>query len=263
MNRLVFLLVFSFFQHLAIGQMKLLKEFPVKNPQILCSDELGNYYVSDGQEILKFNFKDSLFMRYSALNLGTISSIDVTNPLKILVFYKEISRIAFMDNTLSNYSESLDLQDLGLDQATLACTSYDNGIWIYDRINFQLIRFNKKFEKQYSTKNLNLIVKSDFLPNFMLEKENFLYVNDPQSGIAVFDAFGGFLKTIPIRGLTNFQVTQNRINYVKDGIYYSFDMKKLYETHISLTDSNVKAVRVEGDKIIILTDNFLKIYKLT
>jgi hypothetical protein len=261
--RVLFIFIFCVFQLLALGQMKLLKEFSVKNPQILCSDELGNYYVSDGQEILKYNFKDSLFMRYSALNLGTISSIDVTNPLKILVFYKEISRIAFMDNTLSNYSETLDLQDLGLDQATLACTSYDNGIWIYDRMNFQLIRFNKKFEKQYRTQNLNIIVKSDFMPNFMLEKENFLYVNDPQSGIAVFDAFGGYLKTIPITGLTSFQVTQNKINYIKNGQYCSFDMKKLIETKIELNDSNVKAARVEGDKIIILTDNFLKIYKLT
>ena len=51
-------------------------------------------------------------------------------------------------------------------------------------------------------------------PNFMLERDNSLYLNDPETGILIFDKYGTYSKTIPVKGLTSFQVFDRKIIYI-------------------------------------------------
>ncbi|UPT66170.1 MAG: hypothetical protein M0D57_17035 [Sphingobacteriales bacterium JAD_PAG50586_3] len=59
-------------------------------------DKLDNVYVINDNEIFKYKPDGKLFNRYSNKSLGKVTMIDVSNPLKILLFYKDFSRIVYL-----------------------------------------------------------------------------------------------------------------------------------------------------------------------
>src|SRR5919112_2019992 len=74
------------------------------------TDNLGNIYIINAASHLKkFNDKgDSVSSINDVRRYGKISSIDVTNPLKILVYYKEFARLVVLDRLL-NVRSTIDL----------------------------------------------------------------------------------------------------------------------------------------------------------
>lgn len=235
---------------------------PIKGEE-LTTDNLGNWIVINHDQITKFRSNNREPYFYSNKRLGKITSVDATNPLKILVFYLDFSLIVFLDNTLSENGPSLQLKNLNLEQATLACTSYDNGFWIYDQQNFLLIRFDSHIRETSRIKNLHLIVGRPIEPNFMVEMDNRLYMNDPASGILVFDIFGTYFKTIPIKGLSRFQVVGDFIYYRnKQNEFRWFDMKRLSDQALNLPlYSDCCDPRVEKNRVFILHRDTLHIFR--
>lgn len=160
-------------------------------------DKLGQVVLYNNKEMIKITSTDTLFNRFSQMSLGPIHTIDVTNPMKILVFYKDAGRIVFLDNTLSPNGQIVDLIALGYDQAELACTSFDNGLWIYDRLNFRLLRFNNNMQITVEVPNLNQVLAgqaNDSLSFCRLsEHNNRVYLQSNSGDVLVFDVYGTWL----------------------------------------------------------------------
>ena len=188
-------------------------------------DNLGNIYTVREDELIKYLPNGKLFARYSNLKLGSISSVDVTNPLKILLYYRNFQQIIFLDNQLSVNSNIVALDRVGLEQTDLVCAGSNNSFWVYNKQNNELVRFNENSEKIAATGNLKQILQTELYPNYMLEHNNYLYLNCPETGIYVFDIFGAFSKIISIKDLKQFQVNENLIYYHKDTAFCSYDHK--------------------------------------
>ena len=118
------------------------------------TDNLGNIYTVKNDEVVKFLPNGKFFARYSNLKLGKIASIDATNPLKIILYYRDFQTIVFLDNQLSANSEAVLLDALGLEQSELVCAGSNNSFWIYNKQNNELIRFNENLKKVTATGNL-------------------------------------------------------------------------------------------------------------
>jgi hypothetical protein len=256
------LLLFSIFFSLQIfAQYPLAYEVSVKS-DYFTSDNLGNAYAVKGHEIFKYLPNGKLFNRYSNLMLGNITSVDATNPLKLLLFYRDFSKIQFLDNQLSENRGVISLQDLGLEQSILACISFDNGFWVYDQISFSLIRFNQSFDKTQEARNINQNIGYEPQPNFLHEWGDWVYLNNPETGILVFDIFGTYFKTIPLKGLTNFQIAGDNLLYFKQGKLLSYNLKTLAEGEVQLPPDEIQMLRTEKEKLIILTNENLKVYEV-
>lgn len=212
------------------------------------TDNLGNMYTVRKHELKKFKPDGTLWLRFSDISLGDISFVDATNPMKILVFYKDFSRIQFVDNMLAERSPVIQLQQLGFDQTVVSCTSFDNGFWLFDQLNFELVRFNQDLIQTQDIKNLNQILGYEFTPNFLTEHNNWLYMNIPDKGILVFDIFGTYFKTIPLFGLTEFQVYNDLVYFLMNGKPNVYNMKTLQTFSLDLPDS-ISKFRIEKEKI--------------
>lgn len=189
------------------------------------TDNIGNIYTIKEDELIKFLPNGKFFTRYSNLKLGTISNVDASNPLKILLYYRDFQQIVFLDDQLSVNSEVVSLETLGYEQTDLVCASSNNGFWIYNKQNNELIRFNENSKKVASTGNLKQILHTDLAPNYMTEHNNFLFLNSPESGIYVFDMFGAFSKLVSLKELREFQVSDNIIYFKKDSSLCSYNYK--------------------------------------
>lgn len=243
--------------------------YMVQNPPVLftikhtvdffTTDNLTSTYVVNGEEIIKYNPSGKLLSKFSNKRYGTISSVDANNPLKILLYYKDFQQLVFLDNQLSQNGDAIPLESLGYEQCDLACTSFNNSFWIYNKQNNELIRFNENSKQVAKTGNLKQLLQAELKPNFMIEHNSYLYLNCPAIGIYVFDMYGTFNKIISIKNLKKFQVNNSIIYYYAEGKFTSYDSKTFEEKSIPYSDTLIKGVRIEKDRLYLQYADSVKV----
>lgn len=205
-------------------------------------DALGNIYLIHGDELRKYNPQGTFLKTFSNKRYGRIEDVDLSNPLKILVYYKDFQQVLFLDNQLSPAAEVISLERAGHEQTALVCSSVNNSFWIYDKQNNELLRFGPDLKVLVQTGNLKRLLELDLQPNYMREHGNFLYLNCPQEGILVFDIYGTFYKTIPIRGLHEFTVINGNVFYFENFVLKEHEAKAFQTINKAFPDALLKTV---------------------
>ena len=226
------------------------KHLYIKNKfELFTTDNIGNCYLVSGDEVKKYNAKGELLKVFSNKKLGKISSIDATNPLRILLFYKEQSQLLILDSQLSQNGNPIDLLNINLEQSDVVCTSFNNGIWLFNRQNNELVRLTQNLEKAVSTGNLNTLLNTELKPNFMVENGSYLYLNNGNSGVLIFDIYGTYYKTISLFQLLRFQVVENNLYYYKDSVFSKYNMKLLSTSDTLLLKPFPRDVRIGNNHL--------------
>src|SRR5690606_24336325 len=84
------------------SQDSLIKAIPISGVSLMTIDPNGNIYaVNSNNTLLRFDRNGKPTGQYNNLQYGNLQSIDASNPLKILLFYPQFSRIILLDNMLS------------------------------------------------------------------------------------------------------------------------------------------------------------------
>lgn len=221
------------------------------------TDNIGNSYLIRGDEIRKYNPQGEPLKIFSAKTLGKITSVDASNPLRVLVFYRDFSSVLFLDDLMSQNGDVINLLDLSLEQSDLVCTSFNNGMWFYNRQNANLMRLDANLQTVVNTGNLNRLLGANLKPNFLLEHNGYVFLNNPEEGILVFDIYGTYYKTISLKHLNHFQVRENLLIYFADGALHSYDMKLLTEGNIAL--QNASDGRVEKQNYYVFYPDSLSV----
>ncbi|MCK6640349.1 MAG: hypothetical protein L6Q81_09690 [Bacteroidia bacterium] len=232
----------------------------MKSDQML-TDNLSNVYLIQNDQIRKYNPKLELMKEFSNKNFGAITSADVTNPLRVVLFYRDFGRVIFLDNTLSQNGEPLAMEKLGFPLASLVGSSHDNGFWVYDQPTFEMVRFDQNLSITSRSGNLSQILGIELQPDFILEKDNRLFLNNPQTGIMVFDVFGTYIKTIPLKGLHTFQVADESIIYFQNGELQAWNLitneTTLYEEP---KRPEARNIRLEKESVVVMDSSGVDLY---
>ncbi len=220
----------------------------------LTTDQLGYYYEVGDTDIKKFFENGVLDCSYSNNVLGVIANVDVSNPQKILVYFRDFTKIIILDNTLSPTSDVIDLTDLELDETNLVCRSYNNGTWYYDPVRFELIRKDQEFLTTNTSGNIANLLNQNIQACYLVEHNNIVYLNDKNHGVLVFDNYGTYLKTLPIKNIDKFQIKEKLLIYSSsDGIIETYDFFTLKTAQYKPLEYNsILDVRVENNSIFIL-----------
>ncbi len=232
---------------------------------LLATDQFGYFYEIKDTEIIKYTKQGEVYRTFSNNVLGVIANVDVTNPYKILVYFRDFTKILILDNFLAETTDAIDLTEIDLDETTLVCRSYNDGTWYYDPVRFELIRKNQELVTTNTSGNLANLLGKNIQPNYLLEYNNKIYLNDENHGILVFDVYGTYLKTIPIKGLQSFQVRDKHLVYANDeGLIETYDFFTLEKNQYkSLIYNNVKFVQIQNNLIYIIdANNILTIDKI-
>lgn len=178
-------------------------------------DNLGNIFVVNNSELIKFNSQGEKLTVFSNSMLGTISYIDVTNPLQVLVFYNDFNQILFLDRNLAEIGNEIDLYEFSDNETELVCVSPNGGFWIYNRNSNQAIHISEYGKKINESILLNSFYKGR-TPSKMLEYNNDLYLLYPELGILNLDRNGQFKKKTAVTGIKDFQISKNNLYYTID-----------------------------------------------
>ncbi len=205
-------------------------------------DAFKNTYIITPNEITKYNALGVEQKTFSTKRYGKIDFVDVTNPLKILVYYKDFQQVVFLDNQLTSKSSMISLETIGLEQTSLICSSANNSFWIFDKQNNALQRFNDESKTLVKTGNLKRILDIDLNPNYMQEHNGYLYLNCPKEGIVVFDIYGTFYKTIAIKNLHDFNVVNGNVFYFTNHVLNEYQPKTFNTIQKKYTDTLITQV---------------------
>lgn len=263
MHRHLLLLVVSILPMLSSAQeLKLVKTIEGRF-DYMTTDHIGRLYLARGHELFLYYPDGSLKYQFSDLSRGEITQLDTRNPMKLLLFYPNYSQIVFLDNTLSQSQPSVDLNKLQLELAQLACTSFDNGFWVYDPVSFRLVRYDQALNVTNEVMNLNQLVGAEINPNQMVEDDSWVYLNDPEHGLFVFDSFGTYSKLIPIKGAERVQVRPNGIFFEFEDRLVKYDQLSLEQTEIVLPVKEFQSVSIEKNRLCIQQKNAVLIYSFS
>ncbi len=250
------------FQFLQPAEFQFVKSVKVDGDSHF-SDPMGNVYIIKNNHLVKFVQDYTQAAEYTNLFLGNIHSIDVSDPLRILIYYKDHNQVVWVDNYLSELRSPIWLDDLGVDQAQLVCSSNQGGLWIFNGLNNQLQYFDVNLQFVHESVTLNSLTGPDIQPTFMLEKSRNVYLNVPGFGILIFDRFGNYSKTIPLEIPGEFQVTDQHLYFFKEGKFYSFDLHKNSPGKLELPkeDGFVK-VEMQPDFLYLFRHQGYSVYKI-
>jgi len=212
---------------------QLVREIKVKGQQHY-SDPLGNIYIIDGNEISRYNRQYQNVGRYSNAFLGQPVSLDVSDPMRLMVFYEVYNQLLWLDNFLTELRSPVLLDELGYEQVDVVCTSSQGGFWIYNSLTDQIHSFDASLNLVHESISLGPLLERSDRPVFMIEKNRNIYVSFLFSGILVFDRFGNYQRSIPVKGISRFQVEDNYFFYMRDAAFYSYSLIDGTETEIEL-----------------------------
>ena len=170
-------------------------------------DNLGNIYLLSKDNLLKKLDAngDSLAVFNDVRRYGKIWTIDVTNPLKILVFYREFTTIIVLDRFL-NIVNTIDLRSLGILQAKAIGMAYDNNVWVYDELDNKLKRIGDDGSLVDQTTDFRQLFDSVPDPSTLVDQGGLVYLYDPLKGVYAFDHYGGLKAHVPLTGWLDFTV---------------------------------------------------------
>lgn len=228
-------------------------------------DNLNNYYLlSSTNQVKKLNSNgDSVAAFNDVRRYGNIYALDVTNPLKPLVYYKDFATIVITDRFL-NVVNRVDLRSLNITQANAIALSYDNNIWIYDELEAKLKKIDDKGNLLFQSSDFRLLFTDVPHPSKIIDSDGQLYLYDNKTGWYIFDYYGALKQKLSFINWSDVNVQNNVLTGRDSSVFYSCFPKQLQFNSIK-TNINLSAaikVQQQRDKIYVLTKEALLLYTL-
>lgn len=260
------ILVLSFFSHSSIGQADTaytLVRSVKTNAVYFTSDKLQqSYLVSPSNEVIKYDAQGKEVFRYNNNYLGQLKLIDATNPFNLLLYYPDYQTVITLDRTLSETGE-INLFDLNIINVQAIGSSNDNNVWIYDDAAFKLKKIDQNGQVLLESDDLSLLLNQAPRPIQVKARENWVYLNDPELGILVFDNFGQYHKLLPFKKVAYFQIIGSQLIYAQDENLYNFNLQSLLTSNIPLPTPAQKSQLISFQKnhLYTLKNGFLNVYQ--
>jgi hypothetical protein len=242
--------------------LRLLRRFNTDVVQ-LAADNLDNLYVlSSTDQLKKYNAQgDSVGVYNQVKRFGKLYAIDVTNPLKLLLFYKDFSTIVVLDRLLT-FRAAVDLRKSNIMQTSAVGLSYDGNIWLFDEYENKLKKLDEQGTVLLETPDFRTVFPDAILPQQVLDQNGTVYLYDPKAGLYLFDYYGSFKKKLPITGWQHLGVFNNYITGIKNNNLQFFNTATLLsgERRLPMLFQTAQQVQVSNNKLFYWTPDSVSIY---
>jgi hypothetical protein len=201
------------------------------------------YYIKD-QTLYKDD--NNTLYNFNELQLGEISSVDIINPLNILVFYSDLNTVVLLDNRLNeieriNFSTVSNFTNVG--RASIAGK---NQLWLFNIDTQQVELYNYRSNRKTV---VSQPVDGDI--TYMISNFNYCYLLTKEN-LKIYDIYGSLLSNYPMDGFEKITIyNKNIITVNENELYFIPESFKLGKKIFS-PDFNIKDLQ--------LTQEFLYIY---
>lgn len=200
-------------------------------------DPFQNIYRWNSQELV-VQSKSGMFVgNYSESSFGDIEYVDVRDPLKPLVFFRNSSKFVLLDNTLSPQGQVIDLFEIHPGWVSAVCSSVDQHYWLFDVDTQELIRLDASFDEVTNSGNLTQLIGISMIPSRLWERDSKVYALTDDY-VVIFDLFGTFLRKVDVRDAKDVHISPRGIIKLDDsGVLSRYQMLDYNFTALDTIDS--------------------------
>jgi hypothetical protein len=226
-------------------------------------DNTGNFYLlSRNNQLKKLDANGDSIAVYNAVNTyGDISFIDVSNPLKILLYYKDFTTIVEVDRLLRTLN-NIDLRNLGIFQVKAIGLAYDNNVWIYDELEAKLKRIGDDGTLLDQTTDFRQLFDSVPDPSAIIDQSGLVYLYDTAKGVYAFDHYGSLKSKVSLLGWKDFDVIDKSLIGRKGNFFYKYQLGKMDIQQEPVPSAYLNAIKIKISylAVYVLKKNMLQIY---
>ncbi len=185
--------------HLIIGQKS----------QFCEPDLKGHLYLVDGAVLRKYDAQAQYLGQYAKMVNGDITSIDVTNPMRPMVFWAQSNVVQFLDHDLAELGSGVSLAPWAESGALAVCAASAGGFWLIEPNGVTLTGITSDRRVAHQSESL-----VPFIGNaetfYLTEHNQTVYLVTPEK-VLMFDIFAAYLGAIPIKCTTKPLLTNQTI----------------------------------------------------
>lgn len=221
-------------------------------------DDLSYVYTIDQNSVTKYTNSGKMEFIYSRMDLGNTGQLDVSDPLRPLLFFPETGTLVALDNTLSE-QRVLRLWEGEFGMPEWIASGVNQEFWVYDGLNKEIIRVDERMNRRSTTGYLPAVTGHDPEIVGMAERHEKLIVADRKHGLWIFDRFGTFVRSIPIEGLRELRTHAPGMTLITDeGVFWQ-RYSDFFPTKVELP-REATASDVDQKRAYILADGKMWIY---
>lgn len=228
-------------------------------------DNLDNIYLLTAtNQLKKVNSRgDSLAVFNDIKRFGTVSQIDVTNPLKILLYYKNFATIVVLDRFL-NQRNMINLRRQNIFSVNSIATSYDNNIWLYDEQEYKLKKVDDDGKVVLESNDLRMTFDSVPTAIQLTDRNNYIYLYDSSKGFYSFDYYFSFKNRMAFLHWQNTGITEKSVYGFQQNklLHYQLLSLNLKEYTLPSFFNNYTAIKAINNKIYLLKSDGIYIYRV-
>lgn len=226
-------------------------------------DNLDDIYIlNSSNQLKKLDANgDSVAVFNNVTKFGQATLLDVSNPLKILLYYKDFSTIVVLDRFL-NIRNTIDLRKQNILQVKAIALSYDNKIWLYDELENKLKKIDDDGKLLLETPDFRLLFGEAPAPQKIFDEDKYVYLYDSLQSVFVFDYFGTLKNKIQILKWKNFKVAGKYIFGTDDHTFHRYEISsfRIDDWILPVELQNAKAFNFTASRLYALKKNELEIY---
>lgn len=259
----LFVLLPAFPQEDSLLHLKLIKKINGVFSGFDVDNQDNLYLVNSLEQIIKLNGNfDSVGIYNDEKHYGGLTSIDVTNPSKILACYNDFRAVVVLGSHLETKT-ALDLSRQGILQAKVIVPGYDNNYWLYDEWDRKIKKININGKILLESADFSTLFKQSYSPSFLADHKGSLYLYDISNGWLVFDYYGALKSKYELRGWTDPQVVGQYLTGRDQSYFYLYNPERLTSIRVKLNISLNSIIRIINrlNQWYILRDNCLEIYQ--
>ncbi len=255
MKHLVCLLILFFaIQTDPIIQTTFVSKTKINNNRIIALDNFNSAYYLNNNALVKNVGFDVL--NYNNLQLGSVESVNIFNPLKINLFYKDFNSVVILDNRLAEIFKIDFNVNKNYRSVSHISTGYDNTIWIFNQDTQQLELFDYKAN---TTKASTLPIQSEVLD--LKSNYNYCWLLT-KDYLYKFNYFGINILKLKNDGFNELVAINENLVLEKDSKLFYLKNNESNPLEIQLPKLLINAFFVNNETLYIYDNEYLYQYQL-
>jgi hypothetical protein len=248
----------------------LLFAFPLQAQQLVLQDSVtlkADVFVGfDSYNSMYFVKNNTLKKRskeqtisYADMRLGAIESVDIINPLKVLVYYANFNTVVLLDNTL-NEIERINFNEIeGFANVESVRMANNNSLWVFNKDNQQLELYNYRSGQR-------TLISQPIAGNILGQDSSFnFYFLLTEEQVVSFNVYGSIVEQYRNPNYKAIWRYKNSIiGLGNDNVFYQSAVpNKQFILPDRFTKNTPKQLQLSGDLLYIYDGDFVFTFKLT
>ena len=260
MKRILFITFCLFYLSLSSQELRtqFISKEPLEADTFVGIDEFQSmYYIQDN---ILFKKTSKQIFSYSNVDSGKLSSVNIQNPFKLILFYADFNAAIILDNNLNELTEKIDFtKETLFNNVAFVTGASQNNLWLYADDN-KLHLYDYQGNKELLQTQPTTFYDSDFLPKKVVGNYKTVWVLS-KNNVLEFNEYGIYTKAYEL------QEIRDIFPFQKGFIYFKQDKLAYQDTSVIIPvevdhEHGIESIYINSSNIFIFDGKSVYQYQI-